>query len=169
MYMASKILYLMLNTDDNNLMNWYQNRANTHNNMIMNNVNADSGFDLACPHDCDMNGTQKINFMVRGAMYSSPMVFGLQNVPENLTPCAYYLYPRSSISNTPFRLANSAGIIDSGYRGELGVYLDGTGHIDQFQRLIQICSPTLDPFFVVFTNTLSNTERNQNGFGSSGR
>jgi len=62
MYMASKILYIMLDTEDNNLINWYQNRATHHNNMIMNNVSADSGFDLACPHDNELNGTQKINF-----------------------------------------------------------------------------------------------------------
>ena len=31
----------------------------------------------------------------------------------------YYLYPRSSISKTPLRLANSVGIIDAGYRGNI--------------------------------------------------
>ena len=31
--------------------------------------------------------------------------------------CSYYLVPRSSISNTPFIMANSIGIIDAGYRG----------------------------------------------------
>ena len=31
----------------------------------------------------------------------------------------YYLYPRSSISKTPLILANSVGIIDSGYRGNI--------------------------------------------------
>ena len=158
----------MLNTEDNNLIQWYQNRANAHNAMIENNPYADSGFDVACPYVCMLTGTQKINFKMSAAMYSCSLPFTLNYIPNNLTPSAYYLYPRSSISNTPFRLANSVGIIDSGYRGELGVYLDGTGTIDQYQRLIQICSPTLEPFFVMFTNTLDLTERNQNGFGSSG-
>ena len=31
----------------------------------------------------------------------------------------YYMYPRSSLSKTKLRLANSVGIIDSGYRGNL--------------------------------------------------
>lgn len=42
---------------------------------------------------------------------------GIQIMP----PEGYYfeIYPRSSISGTPFMLANSVGIIDSSYRGEL--------------------------------------------------
>ena len=31
----------------------------------------------------------------------------------------YYLYPCSSIVKTPFKVANTVGIIDSGYRGEV--------------------------------------------------
>ena len=43
----------------------------------------------------------------------------LQIACENLDNKAYYLFPRSSISKTPLRLANSIGLIDAGYRGEL--------------------------------------------------
>ena len=43
----------------------------------------------------------------------------LQIACENLDNKAYYLFPRSSISKTPLRLANSIGLIDGGYRGEL--------------------------------------------------
>ena len=35
------------------------------------------------------------------------------------TLTSYYLYPRSSLSKTSFQLANSVGIIDAGYRGNL--------------------------------------------------
>ena len=151
-----RTLYLYI--ADNNLRNLYHEAAYTRNMNIEQNPYSDSGFDLFLPQDYSVvQGVCKIDYEVIGAMY------------ENGLPRAYCIYPRSSIYKTPLRMTNSVGIIDSGYRGELGVYLDGTGHIDQFQRLIQICSPTLDPFFVVFTNTLSNTERNQNGFGSSGR
>ena len=41
----------------------------------------------------------------------------LQIACENLDNKAYYLFPRSSISKTPLRLANSIGLIDGGYRG----------------------------------------------------
>jgi len=36
---------------------------------------------------------------------------------SSLIPLSFYIAPRSSISKTPFRLANSIGIIDSGYKG----------------------------------------------------
>ena len=36
--------------------------------------------------------------------------FGIQCEPEN--GIAYYLFPRSSISKTPLRMANSIGLID---------------------------------------------------------
>ena len=37
---------------------------------------------------------------------------------------AYYLLPRSSISKTPLRMANSIGLIDGGYRGEIMAVCD---------------------------------------------
>lgn len=38
----------------------------------------------------------------------------------------FYVYPRSSISKTPLRLANSVGVIDQGYRGEIMLALTNT-------------------------------------------
>jgi dUTP pyrophosphatase len=34
-------------------------------------------------------------------------------------PTGCLLYPRSSLSKTPYMLANSVGVIDAGYRGEV--------------------------------------------------
>ena len=100
-------------------------------------------------------------------------------VYKNNNPSAYYLYPRSSISKTPLRLANSVGIIDSGYRGNLGGFFDiqsgyqvGRHDIyEQYQRLVQICSNTLEPFKVILVDDidkLGTTERGEGGFGSTG-
>ena len=36
----------------------------------------------------------------------------------------FYLHPRSSISKTKLRLANSTGIIDAGYRGHIMAMFD---------------------------------------------
>ena len=94
----------------------------------------------------------------------------LDNKFKNYKPTAFYLYPRSSISKTNFRLANNVGIIDSGYRGNIGAYFDCKCNtkIVKNQRLLQICSNTLEPFYVVLVDNLNITERGKNGFGSSG-
>jgi hypothetical protein len=47
--------------------------------------------------------------------------------PPSTKPCGFYLYPRSSISKTRMRLANSLGIIDAGYRGDLIAAVDTIG------------------------------------------
>ena len=87
---------------------------------------------------------------------------------------SYYLYPRSSISKTPIRMANSVGIIDAGYRGNIIVALD---HIDpnvkeftiqKGTRLFQICGPSLEPITMEIVGSLSETERGNGGFGSTG-
>lgn len=101
----------------------------------------------------------------------------------------YYTYPRSSIYKTPLRLANSTGIIDSGYRGEIKSPLTNMPDIYKFTRdfnagfdtlydysyeikkgarLIQICAPDLSPFLVTFVDSLDETERGDGGFGSTG-
>ena len=86
----------------------------------------------------------------------------------------YYVYPRSSISKTPLRLANSVGIIDSGYRGELMAVVDNISKedyvVEEGQRLFQICSNTLLPFSnIKIVEELNNTVRCAGGFGSTGQ
>ena len=91
----------------------------------------------------------------------------------------YYLYPRSSTgSKTPLRLANSVGIIDSGYRGNIIAVFDNISGVDytieQYQRLVQICPPDISyPFIVVIVSDLKelgcDTMRGSGGFGSSGK
>jgi len=65
----------------------------------------------------------------------------------------YYMDPRSSLSKTSLRLANSIGIIDSGYRGHLIGMFDehepfATSKADEQHRFVQICSPDLSPIVV---------------------
>ena len=103
-------------------------------------------------------------------------------------PCGFYLYPRSSISKTRMRLANSVGIIDAGYRGDLIAAVDTIGifgssdiwHIwnetlspvKKYDRYFQICAPDLSPFLVHIVETEGDlsppTTRGHGGFGSSG-
>ena len=85
----------------------------------------------------------------------------------------YYLYPRSSISKTPLRMANSVGIIDAGYRGNIMVAVDNISdisyQIQKGQRLFQIC-PWMDlEVDLEVVDYLSVTERGNDGFGSTGQ
>ena len=95
---------------------------------------------------------------------------------------AYYMYPRSSISNYPFMLANSVGIIDAGYRGPIiaKVRYFKESNNDEFNiiqgiKLFQICAPDLSPLRVkilrnrdLIDNIHLHTARGSNGFGSTG-
>jgi len=91
---------------------------------------------------------------------------------QNITnDSGYYLYPRSSIAKTTFRLSNSVGIIDNEYRGEIIATVDNFSNLNQKieigTSLFQLCSPDLIKMEVIFINTLSETERGENGFGST--
>ena len=91
-------------------------------------------------------------------------------------PTSFYMYPRSSTgAKTPLRLANSVGVIDAGYRGSCMAVFDINKNYDikQGDRLVQFCSGNLNlPIFPVIVNDiaeLGNTERDNGGFGSTGR
>jgi dUTP pyrophosphatase len=82
---------------------------------------------------------------------------------------SYFIVPRSSISKTPFRMSNSIGIIDSGYRGNLKMYVDSLdGSEPELNKsYFQIITPTLDTIWTLLVEQLSSSERGENGFGST--
>ena len=88
---------------------------------------------------------------------------------------SYFMYPRSSISKTPLMLANSVGIIDSGYRGDIiGAFRnlrDGFYTVTKYSRLLQICAPDLRRIVVNIVNEdfFNKTARDKGGFGSTGK
>lgn len=81
------------------------------------------------------------------------------------------IFPRSSISKTGMILANSIGVIDPGYLGEVKCrfkYIKGTKAYevgDKIAQLIIIPRPQIE--FVEVTE-LEQSERGQGGFGSTG-
>jgi len=83
------------------------------------------------------------------------------------------LYPRSSIVKTPLRLSNSVGIIDAGYRGNIMAFVDNIKGepftIEKGTRLFQICGPCLERITFEVVHDLSNSQRGESGFGSTGR
>lgn len=81
------------------------------------------------------------------------------------------LCPRSSISNTNSIMANSLGILDSSYRGEIKIRLKafGTKPYKIGERIAQLLLLPVPKFQIVEVDELSNTDRGTNGFGSTGR
>jgi dUTP pyrophosphatase len=85
---------------------------------------------------------------------------------------SYYLAPRSSISKTPFQLANSMGIIDAGYRGNLMAKVrcfNTNGAVFPIGSQFQIIAPDLKPIVVQVVDSLSETSRGDGGFGSTNK
>ena len=83
------------------------------------------------------------------------------------------ILPRSSIgANTTFRLSNSVGIIDSGYRGELGVLYDNTSDNNSFiragDRIAQLLVMPSYRFRANVVDSLEDSDRGTGGFGSTG-
>lgn len=85
------------------------------------------------------------------------------------------LFPRSSISNqTNLTLANSVGVIDSSYRGEVSFrFRSVPGGVnrnykigDRIGQLVIIPYPKV---IMVESEELSETERGTGGYGSSGK
>lgn len=163
-------IYISVQNCSSDLQALYQDNALKHNENVHHNHCPDSGFDVFVPQEqmLSPNKVNKVDLYIK-----CEMVENVQGVKE---PRAFCLYPRSSISKTNFRLANNVGIIDSGYRGNLGAMFDviySTTEVkcEKHVRLVQICSPTLKPFKVVIVQSdseLSSTCRGSGGFGSTG-
>jgi dUTP pyrophosphatase len=159
---------LKIYIENDNLKNMYIQHVINHNSQVITKF-PNAGFDLLTPENMVIDGSIfKLNTDIICAMFDS-----------NNNAVSYFLYPRSSISKTNFRLANSVGIIDSGYRGNIiGIFDNVLSHstiteIEQYSRLLQICAPNLGPIIVKIVDSLEElseeTERGTGGFGSTGR
>jgi dUTPase len=173
-------IYIM-NQSDTELVARYRKKVGEHNQKIYDRLFADSGFDIFMPFDGDYYLNNQNGGNIDGARF---LGLGLKcAMRKREEPCGFYLYPRSSISKTRMRLANSVGIIDAGYRGELISAVDTTGvygshiwgetlgPIKKYDRYFQICAPDLAPFMVQIVDSedaLGATERGAGGFGSTG-
>ena len=97
------------------------------------------------------------------------------------------VFPRSSIRKTGLQLSNSVGVIDSGYRGELQATFNklfgSEGMYDEMKvnemqpneyykvgdRVAQIMIIPYPPIEFEQADELSDTERGEGGFGSTGK
>jgi dUTP pyrophosphatase len=97
------------------------------------------------------------------------------------------VFPRSSIRKTGLQLSNSVGVIDSGYRGELQATFNkifgGEGMYDEMKvkeiqpndyykvgdRIAQIIILPYPQIEFMEVEELSDSERGEGGFGSTGK
>ena len=82
------------------------------------------------------------------------------------------IYPRSSVSKTGLILANSVGVIDSDYRGEVSFrfkYVPGSASYDIGDRIGQLVVTKVPKVDFVVSEELSGTERGEGGYGSTGK
>ncbi len=111
----------------------------------------------------DAGATERLDLATRAAVYD----------PVRRQFRAFLLMPRSSLSKTPMRMANSVGLIDAGYRGVLlgavdfrADFVAGAG-----ERYFQIVAADLLSFtkiHIVDDIPGGKTQRGEGGFGSTG-
>jgi len=192
-----KFMYLKLFVEDfRGLRNVYKEAVKKHHENLLNNIFIDAGFDLFLPENdederkyygegirffnrewSDHDGLNKINFRVK----CSSII--ISDIGKQFNT-GFYVYPRSSLSKTPLRLANHVGIIDAGYRNNLiglfdVIYSNEKSDdrecnyvAEPYSRLVQICAPSLVPIYVELVDTEEElgipTERGKGGIGSTG-
>lgn len=120
----------------------------------------DAGLDLRITETVTLEPMQKL-------------VVGCGLAVEIPTGCVGLLFPRSGLaSKKGITLANSVGVIDSGYRGEVCAALINLSYdtvtLESGERVCQLVVMPYVPCELVPVDELSDTERGEGGFGSTG-
>lgn len=133
----------------------------------------DAGLDLTC---IDSGEIKKVHEKDEFGNYKSAFYREYKTGIAMEIPSGYVglIFPRSSISNTALSLANSVGVVDSGFRGEILLrfrvlqeespirYKKG----DKIGQLIVMPYPEVE---VIEVDALTPSARGKGGFGSSGK
>lgn len=120
----------------------------------------DAGIDLKANQDIIWRPGETINVGLGVAV----------EIPEG---CVGYVFPRSSIgTKTPLRMSNSVGVIDCGYTGEIhACYTNMSDYVykvNKGERIAQLVVQQIELPTLEFVDELEETERGENGFGSTG-
>lgn len=106
---------------------------------------------------------------IKGFVYGTGLAM---EIPEGYEAV---IRPRSSICKTDAHLTNSPGTVDSGYRGEVMCVFKNNNpdnHIAPYkvgERIAQIKIQEVIPIEFVEVDELSETERGDGGYGSTGK
>ena len=108
---------------------------------------------------------------IENTSFSVSYGFGIaMEIPKNYVGL---VFPRSSVRNQDLILSNCVGVIDSGYRGEIQATFKKTNGLDSMKykvgdRGAQIIILPYPQIKMIESDELSNTERGEGGFGSTG-
>lgn len=123
----------------------------------------DAGFDLYCT-------SKEIDWTKRQIVCHTGLAF---EIPEGYVGL---IFPRSSVSNKPLMMANSVGVVDSGYRGEVTAKFNITdtrqsafAHYQEGDRIAQMIIIPYPEIEFEETDSLSESDRGTCGYGSTGR
>jgi dUTP pyrophosphatase len=114
---------LLIKPVDERAITYYESHSTYH--------PGDSGIDLFVLEDVSIypGETKLIDLGIQCEM--------INLIPANNLNCSYYLYARSSIATkTPLILANSTGIIDAGYRGNIMAAVKYVPTKEDFNNLV---------------------------------
>lgn len=136
---------------------------------LQNRPNENAGFDVFASQ----------SVQVEKAMQFIPFGIAVRmiRVDETIDGCQtsdshFLLAPRSSIYKSGLIMANSMGIIDKSYRGELKApvwSMSGYSEVKRGERWFQILAPDMGWIrHVRLVDVLPATERGTGGFGSTG-
>lgn len=133
-----------------------------------------AGFDLHCSENVSVG--KECTFIPFGISVRMVKVENMPNGQSNdymKTDSHFWLVPRSSIYKSGLIMANSVGVIDKSYRGELKapvLSMTGESTVAHGDRLFQIVAPDMGWIrHMRIVEELPNTERGTDGFGSSGK
>lgn len=141
---------------------------------LYNRSDANAGFDLHTSENVHVS--QVPGFIPFGI---AARLLKVEQMPNGLsnecvkTDSHFMLIPRSSIYKTGLVMANSLGVIDKSYRGELKApvwSMTGDSNVAYGDRLFQIAAPDMGWIRHVFVvDSLPETDRGAGGFGSTGQ
>lgn len=154
--LKSKFAILKMYIENSELHDFYIDKIEQHNYAVKNSVYSDPGFQLFNPTYQPIleSSTTHINTGIRCSMKMDVGYSG------DYIPTAFYLYPDSTIQNTPIRLANNVNVIPSGYRDTICVTFDNIFkhkyELEPHTQIIQICSSDLRPIVVDLVHDIND-------------
>ena len=132
--------------------------------------NGAAAVDLTAVIECNQHG-RKSSMIALDTGVTLKFKTGIKLNMKDRGVCAMIL-PRSGLGLKGINLANTTGLVDSDYQGEIVVALKNTGfsrfisHGDRIAQMIFL--PVITAEFVQVDSFSTETERGESGFGSTG-